>query len=675
MAIDPVAVSAGTRERRLKAAAGERSTERSGAEIIRHSHERSLRFGLSASMRPDYDLLCITDLALKRDQNRALYTHALPVMEALYGQIVNTHSMVALTDAQGLILHSLGDDDFLERADKVALRPGAIWSEQRQGTNAIGTAIAECEPTTVLGDQHYLRANQFLACSSVPILDPFGQLMGVLDVTGDCRSHHRHTMALAKMSAQMIENHLFTSAFPEALRIHFHSRPEFIGTLMEGIAAFRADGRFLSANRSAQFQLGMPLAALRAHTLSSLFNLSSGALIDRLRDGVSGDRPFPLCLHSGVTVFAGAEFRRPSAIPATHAVHAADDFKPATRTASMNDRHTEAKLSSLRYLLTGDPQVADLIGRVRKVLGKNIPILIGGETGTGKEVLASAIHRDSLRSTGPFVAVNCASIPDTLIEAELFGYEEGAFTGASKRGSLGKILQADGGTLFLDEIGDMPYALQSRLLRVLQERSVTPLGSTRAIPVDFDLICATNHNLRERATRGEFREDLYYRINGLLVTLPPLRERTDLAVTVDKILLAEHSGQRRVSVAEDVLEVFRQHRWPGNFRQLANVLRTACAMLDDDEAVIRMVHLPQDFLDESGGVAASSSGSSTPRRAPSRGSDVRLDDVTLSAVADAVAAHGGNVSAAARALGVSRNTLYRKLAALPEHLRGLARRS
>jgi transcriptional regulator of acetoin/glycerol metabolism len=671
MAIDPVPVTSGMRERRMTA-----GTERSGAEIIRHSHERSLRFGLSASMRPDYDLLCITDLALKRDQNRALYTHALPVMEALYGQIVNTHSMVALTDAQGLILHSLGDDDFLERADKVALRPGAIWSEQRQGTNAIGTAIAECEATTVLGEQHYLRANQFLACSSVPILDPFGQLMGVLDVTGDCRSHHRHTMALAKMSAQMIENHLFTSAFPEALRIHFHSRPEFIGTLMEGIAAFRADGRFLSANRSAQFQLGMPLAALRAHSLSSLFNLSSGALIDRLRDGVTGDRPFSLCLHSGVTVFASAEFRRPSAYAATRTAHAADDFKRATRTASMNDRHAEAKLSSLRYLLTGDPQVADLIGRVRKVLGKNIPILIGGETGTGKEVLASAIHRDSHRSTGPFVAVNCASIPDTLIEAELFGYEEGAFTGASKRGSQGKILQANGGTLFLDEIGDMPYALQSRLLRVLQERSVTPLGSTRAIPVDFDLICATNHNLRERATRGEFREDLYYRINGLLVTLPPLRERTDLAVTVDKILLAEHSEQRRVSVAEEVLEVFRQHRWPGNFRQLANVLRTACAMLDDDETVIRMVHLPRDFLDESGNVWASPGASGSPRRGPSRGSGVRLDDVTLSAVADAVAAHGGNVSAAARALGVSRNTLYRKLAALPEHLRGVvAKRS
>ena len=215
-----------------------------GLEAIRKSHDRSQTFGLSASMRPDYCVLSAAELALKVGQNRTLCTHALPVMETLYGQIVNTHSMVVLTDAEGLILHSLGDDDFLRRADKVALRAGAIWTEQQQGTNAIGTAIAEGQATTVYGDQHFLRANQFLACSSVPILDPYGKLLGVLDVTGDCRSHHQHTMALARMSAQMIENHLFASAFTEALRIHFHSRAEFIGTLMEGIAAFRADGTF-----------------------------------------------------------------------------------------------------------------------------------------------------------------------------------------------------------------------------------------------------------------------------------------------------------------------------------------------------------------------------------------------------------------------------------------------
>lgn len=635
-------------------------------EIIRQSHERSRGFGLSVTMQPDYSVLGKPDLSLKREMNCALCSHALPVMETLYGQIVNTHSMVVLTDAEGLILHSLGDDDFLARADRVALRAGALWSEEQQGTNAIGTTIAEGNATTVLGDQHYLRANQFLACSSVPILDPFGELLGVLDVTGDRRSHHRHTMALAKMSAQMIENHLFTGAFTEAVRIHFHGRPEFIGTLMEGIAAFRPDGRFLSANRSAQFQLGMPLSALRAHTLSSLFNLSCGELADRLRTGTGGGRVVPLCLHSGVTVFANVEMRRSAAVAMT--IDAGDSSVSGVAGSSGTRRHApdpDIKFSGLRYLMTGDPQVAALVERVRKVIGKNIALLIGGETGTGKDVLASAVHRDSPRSKGPFVAVNCASIPETLIEAELFGYEEGAFTGASKRGAPGKILQADGGTLFLDEIGDMPLSLQSRLLRVLQERAVTPLGSTRSVPVDFALICATNRNLRERVAHGEFREDLYYRINGLLVTLPPLRQRTDLAITVEKILRAEHAGPRRVAVSQEVLAAFERHPWPGNLRQLANVLRTACAMLDEGETIIDLSHLPQDFFDEQCAVDGE------PLAARAR-DNTRLDDLALSAVSAALAKHNGNVSAAARMLGVSRNTLYRKMALLGTAARGAA---
>jgi transcriptional regulator of acetoin/glycerol metabolism len=619
-------------------------------DIIRQSHERSRSYGLSETMRPDYSVLGEPDLLLKREQNRALCTHALPVIETLYGQIANTHSMVVLTDSQGLILHSLGDDDFLARADRVALRAGALWSEQQQGTNAVGTTIASGDATMILGDQHYLRANQFLACSSVPILDPFGELLGVLDVSGDCRSHSRHTMALAKMSAQMIENHLFTSAFPEALRIHFHGRPEFIGTLMEGIAAFRADGRFLSANRSAQFQFGLPLASLKAHSLSSLFNVSCGELIDLMRSGMStpGDRLLSLRLPSGVNVFASADFRRFTSVAFT-----SDAIDITDVTARKRAPEPQAKLSGLRYLMTGDPQVAALVERVRKVIGKNIPVLIGGETGTGKEVLASAVHRDSPQSDGPFVAVDCASIPDTLIESELFGYEEGAFTGASKRGSCGKILQADGGTLFLDEIGDMPLALQSRLLRVLQERTVTPLGSSRSVPVDFALICATNRNLRERVNSGEFREDLYYRINGLLVTLPPLRQRTDLAVTVEKILRAERSNAPVIRVSPEVLEAFTQHPWPGNFRQLANVLRTACAMLDDDETTIRLDHLPEDFFEREGAALQ-----------PHLKESIRLNDLALSAVSAALETHGGNVSAAARMLGVSRNTLYRKMAAL-----------
>ncbi|AOI74090.1 sigma-54-dependent Fis family transcriptional regulator [Burkholderia ubonensis] len=640
------------------------------APSIQKAHERSETFGLQVSARPDYDVLSNAALVLKREQNRVLCVHAMPVMETLHEQIVNTQSMIVLTDAEGLILHSIGDDDFLRRAEKVALRPGANWAENRQGTNAIGTALAELCPMVVHGDQHFLAANRFLTCSSVPILDPYGDAIGVLDVTGDHRSYHQHTMALAKMSVQMIENHLFTTTFQETLQVSFHGRPEFLGTLMEGIVAFTADGRFLSANRSAQFQLGMPLAALRAHTLSSLFDVTPAQLIDRMR--ASPDQRLMLNLGNGAVVCARVHFRRATLAEGSRPTDVHDAGAPAARACTAPAAGNPAGLSRLGYLDTGDPQVASVIAKVRKVIGKDIPILVTGETGTGKELLAQAIHNDSPRRDGPFVAVNCASIPETLIESELFGYEEGAFTGARRKGAVGKLLQANGGTLFLDEIGDMPYPLQVRLLRVLQERLVNPLGSTKTIAVDISIICATHRDLRDMIAQNRFREDLYYRLNGLVVRLPPLRDRTDLAVVVQKMLQREAiagAGQVPLTVAPDVMALFVRCTWPGNFRQLGNLLRTAAAMVDDD-GEIRREHLPDDFFDDlrGGDVRAAPDALAAPCAAPCAAdtlpaADARLQDVAASAIAAALARHGGNVSAAARALGVSRNTIYRKMPA------------
>jgi transcriptional regulator of acetoin/glycerol metabolism len=630
------------------------------APTIQKAHERSEIFGLHTTTRPDYDVLPSPELNLKIEQSRALYAHALPVMETLREQIANTQSMIVLTDAQGLILHSIGDDDFLQRAEKVALRPGANWAEQRQGTNAIGTAIAERCPTVVHGDQHFLAANHFLTCSSVPILDPYGDLTGVLEVTGDQHSYHQHTMALAKMSVQMIENHLFTSTFRNTLQIAFHSRPEFLGTLMEGIVAFTTDGRFLSANRSAQFQLGLSLASLRAHSLSSLFNIGSSQLIDRLR--TSHGQYLSLTLHSNATVCATAEFRHTTLADTGWPERTRRENEVAQAAASARAASAGQMLSRLNYLDTGDPQVACVIAKVRKVIGKDIPILINGETGTGKELLAQAIHNDSPRQAAPFVAINCASIPETLIESELFGYEEGAFSGARRKGAIGKLLQANGGTLFLDEIGDMPYPLQVRLLRVLQERVVNPLGSAKSIPVDVAIICATHRDLREMIAQNAFREDLYYRLNGLVVKLPPLRERTDLPTVIQRMLqresLARTDGQR-LTASPEVMALFEQCTWPGNFRQLGNLLRTAAAMVDDD-GEIRREHLPDDFFDDLRRAATAAPQAAAPDAAQATPA-TRLQDVEASAIAQAIAQHGGNVSAAARALGIARNTIYRKM--------------
>ncbi len=620
------------------------------AAVIETSHRRSEGYGLCPGAKPDYAPLARNDLSLLVEQNRLLHTHAAPAMETLYQQIVNTHNMVLLTDANGVIVHSLGDADFLEKANRVALTPGVAWSEERRGTNAIGTAIAEKAPALVHADQHFLAANHFLTCSAAPITDHQGRVVGVLDVSGDQRSYHKHTMALVRMSALMIENQLFSATFEHAITLHFHARPEFIGTLMEGIVSFSPGGRFLAANRNGLFQLGLSYSALQSHTFSSLFGLPVAALFDHYRTALPG--LLDLCMHNGVRVRGRAELRLGSGVHVLTSPGEAAQPALAPIPAAARPR----RLSGLRYLDTGDPQLAQVIAKVNKVLGRDIPILIMGETGTGKELLAQAIHNDSPRAQGPFVAVNCASIPETLIESELFGYEDGAFTGARKKGAVGKILQANGGTLFLDEIGDMPVSLQAHLLRVLQERMVTPLGSGKSIPVNVELICATNHNLRERIARGLFREDLYYRLNGLVVKLPPLRDRTDLETVVRKILSTESEGGPYV-VSDEVLRLFRQHKWPGNFRQLTNLLRTAVIMAGD-EGEIGMRHMPDDFLDD-----IDQSVPAAPLAAAERliANGANLEEMELSAIVKSLEAHGGNVSATARALGVSRNTIYRKL--------------
>jgi transcriptional regulator of acetoin/glycerol metabolism len=648
---------------------------------IDQSHERCATLGLSRFEQPDLSPLGRADFTIVRERNKRLHAHAAPVMEMLYEQIVQTQSMVVLCDATGTIIHSIGDDEFLSRARKVALAPGVNWSEQSKGTNAIGTALVAEVPTLVHADEHFLHANHFLTCSAAPILDPRGNMLGVLDVTGDQRAYHQHTMALTRMSARMIENHWLSDDYRHVMRLHFHDRPEFIGTLMEGILAVSPDGKIVGANRSALDQLGMSGAALRMQSLPSLFGTTVSALIEHFRSPLA--TPLVVRTGNGRQFAVVARFNS----PAWHAVGGpaapdADEAAAAGRTASSPSPRTAAASRTeplgLAALTTGDPQMAAIAAKVRRVIDRDIPILILGETGTGKELLARAIHQESQRARQPFVAVNCASIPDTLIESELFGYEEGAFTGARRKGAVGKIVQANGGTLFLDEIGDMPIALQAHLLRVLQERQVVPLGSNKAVAVDVAIVCATHRNLREMIAAQTFREDLYYRLNGLAVRLPALRDRSDLAALAERIVQRE-AAPRPLLLSPEVADLLARHEWPGNVRQLFNVLRTACVMAAGETSV-RREHLPDDFLDEvrltersrradapppapaqPEPPVAAAQAAATPPGGPPPEPARSLDDIQIGAIRAAVDAAGGNISEAAKRLGISRNTIYRKL--------------
>ncbi len=598
---------------------------------IARSWKRCVEYGLDAERRVEDTSLSSTEMHLLRDQNGLLLKHARPEMETLHEQISRSSSMVILTDANGMILHTQGDDDFLDTAMRVALREGSSWGEAWRGTNAIGTALLERTPVAVHAAEHFVEHHHLLSCAAVPILDPQGRLIGALDVSNDYRLRQKHTLALVRMSAQMVENRLFGASHGGGIALHFHARQEFVGTLWEGIAVFSPDGELLALNRSGRFQLGLEHMELGRRCFDDLFHMPFAGLHDRLRKGSSP--LFPLHFDNNARVYAR--------------LHIAGDYRRAAAPASVTET------AALDRLNLGDARLARSISQVKRVLDRGIPILVEGETGTGKELFAQAIHQSS-RRRGEFVAINCAALPESLIESELFGYEEGAFTGAKRRGSPGRIAQADGGTLFLDEIGDMPPALQARLLRVLQERRVTPLGGGAQREIDIAVVSATNRKLSDMVARGEFRSDLYYRLNGLSVTLPPLRDRSDLPALLERLLQAE---QAEVVIGGDVLALFRQHTWPGNIRQLHTVLRTALALMGDAPVLLRE-HLPQSLLDE---LEMEQPGTLPVETAMARHDT--LDRIEAETIRCTLLAHAGNISSAARQLGISRNTLYRKLKA------------
>lgn len=598
--------------------------------LVARSWNRSLTAGLSPIGRLDcHDNLAGSSLQRARTLNHDLISHSEPVMEYLFEQVRQSHSMVILADAQGVLMHTLGDLDFLNKADRVALRCGASWAENQRGTNAIGTALAETHEVEINGAEHYLDRNGFLTCAAAPILSAQGKLMGILDISGDHRSRHPHTLSLVSTAARMIENSLVLSACRQQIMVQLHTRAEGIGTVAQGMLAFSEDGWLVGANRKALDLLGIQHTDMGATSWPHLFDEDFERLLGLQHR--SGGRPSLLHTRQGIAIHA--QLHSQSQVQQKITISAA----PAR--------------DALNRLDSGDPLWRQSADKARRVIDKDIPLLVFGESGVGKELFAQAVHQCSARKDKAFVAVNCAALPEHLIESELFGYVGGAFTGASRQGAPGRLREAHGGTLFLDEIGDMPIALQTRLLRVLQERMVTPLGCGTPVAVDFNLICATHQNLREAVEKGQFRSDLYYRINGLQVQLPALRERNDFATLTQRILqdLAPDAG---LSITPDVMTAMASFNWPGNLRQLSHVLRTAVALMDPHESQINWIHLPDDLIRDIQNQAQQQ----TPD-----GPAQNLHELSIKAIQQALENARGNVSAAARQLGISRQTLYRKL--------------
>lgn len=645
-----------------------------GAGVLR-SWERCRRTGLSEKTQSTIgDPVSDGHLRELRERNHRFLSHGLGIVESLYQQVRDSGSVVLLADATGMLLHRVGDPGFVNRADRVALTPGASWDETLRGTNAVGTAIVDQAPTEIFGCEHFLPQNGFLTCSASPVFDPHGSLMGVLDISGDSRLYQSHTLGLVRMGAQLLERNLFDAEFSSDLLVSLYLNPDQVGCVQEAVLAVSTDGQVLGASQACVELLGVARHNLSQADFSMLFRTPLGQLIDR----ANGNPTALIALETlgGARMYArvrGNYSMISNASRRAQVSQVANDESPAQKVTALKVASTPAQAPgasgplTLEDLRTGDMRMGLAIDRAIRISGKDIPILIQGESGAGKEVFAKAFHYSGPRASGEFVALNCAAIPENLIESELFGYVGGAFTGARKEGAIGKIQQAHGGTLFLDEIGDMPLHLQARLLRVLQERSVIPVGGTKPISVDISLVCATHRTLRSEIAAGRFREDLYYRVNGLTVTLPALRERNDLHSLIETLLRIEGEG-RALSVAEPAMACFRGYDWPGNIRQLHNTLRLAVALLDEDESVIGVEHLPEELFsfdhDEMREPMAAAASRPVPMPGVSGTGMARLAVIEREAIDQALAASNGNISQAARRLGISRNTLYRKLGRL-----------
>lgn len=644
-------------------------------DVIQESWYRCEQYGLEHGSQPNFATLPKGELKDRVEQHHSLLETTEKEVLPYYENILsNSSCMIVLADRQGHVLNTWGQSRF-GPASEHGLVGGNQWTEVGAGTNAIGTALITGHAIQVGRDEHYLRANRFMVGSASPIYDTKNDLVGVLDISSDAYLPQDHTLGMVKLMSLSVENRLIYSAFQkDHFILTFNTNVVSLDSHWSGILVLDENGIIVSANRRAEVVLAQDLALLN---INQLFDCSMREIKHHPPNAPMKLRAMgrfkiyvkvipPLAPVMRVPDFRNrADYTPPMAAPVAGDVEAIVPFdlspytepgaapEPASETdshplpAEKTDAHRTSSLPAnvipLAELEHGDVRVRRTVRQAHKIMEKDIPILIHGETGAGKEILVRSLHYHSRRASEMLVAVNCAAIPSELVESELFGYERGAFTGAQNKGSIGLIRRAHRGTLFLDEIGEMPLTVQSRLLRVLQERMVMPLGSTEVFPVDIKLISATNRILKDEVTAGRFREDLYYRISGLNIELPSLRDRADKAELIRYVYERLRLEEPAQPLTDRLLEMLVRHPWPGNMRQLVHVLKVGMAMADGDE--LEDWHLPDDFFDE---LDSPHQLGNTPEVEPLERLIPRL-----------LKEHHGNVSKTAKAAGVSRNTVYK----------------
>lgn len=625
-------------------------------DIVKRSHERSLSYGIERERVIPKKILSHDDVSKNIKKNKEILRIAAPFMKDLYDFLRDSGYILVLTDRDGCILSIIGDNEIIKIAAELNMIVGAYMDEGSIGTNAMGTAISENSPVQISAREHFITAYHRWTCSAAPIHNTSGEIIGTLNLTGASDLVHPHTLGLVVAAVRSIEYQLKSETAQNKLREAYQYNTTIMDSMSCGIIAVDHEGIIKSINESACYMLKADKSVLINNFIKSLINewtsisenLSSGNMLqdEEISINTGGNKEkYNLNVH-------------PIKDDKNSLIGFVLTIKEMQKVINLVNRYTGMRARYTFEDIIGSSQIANIIGYAKHVANSQATVLIEGESGTGKEVLAQAIHNYSDRRENGFVAINCGAISKNLIESELFGYDEGAFTGAKKGGHPGKFELANGGTLFLDEIGEMPLDMQVNLLRVLQEGYITRVGGNKCIPVNVRIIAATNRNLKKEVECGNFRQDLYYRLSVIPILLPPLRERK-----ADIIDLAEHFleikalklGVQLEPLNCKVIEWMMNNEWQGNIRELENFIEKY--ILLKDKAILET----RDSFSLNNNLAAAAASEPVNKEDKENMFVCPLEELEKKAILASLKSFNNNITKASEVLGISRNTLYLKM--------------
>ena len=615
-------------------------------DYILPSHERSSNYPIDPFKQTNDKVMNPADLQQLKQKNKKLLDIALRAMEDIYDYTKNSGFAICISDANGIILEMIGDEEeraFCEYSNFIV---GSDWSEEIMGTNAIGLTIKVNQPVQVYGYEHFCKCAALSTCSSSPI-NSQGELIGVLNITGDYRLANNHTLGMAVAASKAIERELEKSMAYDELERSNALRQSIIESVVEGILVLDGEGRILHINHKME-------RYLNSGKREALLGQKADKLIrgnERLFERVLSGKPM-----DGETVMLKLDHEKKRFIINSTPMYGEGGHNKGAVIAFNELHNVVKKIIRSRATITFDDLIGESAGfkrvweQARMAAETDSSVLLLGESGVGKDLFAQAIHNESKRAREPFIIVNCSAIPRELISSELFGYEDGAFTGARKGGQLGKFELADQGSIFLDEIGEMPLDLQATLLRVLEEKAITRIGGSEVISTNVRLISATNRDLIQAIRDKRFRQDLFFRLNVLTITIPALRERrSDIPLLTEHLIqkISTRLGKPASYVDPTMMDYMLQYDWPGNVRELSNVVERALNL--SRSGILTVDYLPNDFLDN-----AQSEAMDIWEQIPTK------DDLEEHLIRNYLAKFT-NKTDVAKALGISRSSLYRKM--------------